>query len=51
MLIKEKTKEKGQAESQTDVLHLYYIKDKNKNPIIIIDSQVSGIQEEKNMMI
>ena len=42
VLIKEKTKEKGQAESQTDGLHLYYIKDKNKNPIIIIDSQGFG---------
>ena len=42
ILIKEKTKEKGQAESQTDGLHLYYIKDKNNNPIILIDSQGFG---------
>ena len=42
VLIREKTKEKGQTESQTDGLHLYYIKDKNNNPIIIIDSQGFG---------
>ena len=42
ILIKEKAKEKGQAESQTDGLHLYYIKDKNNNPIILIDSQGFG---------
>ena len=42
VLIREKTKEKGQAESQTEGLHLYYIKDKNNNPIIIIDSQGFG---------
>jgi hypothetical protein len=42
ILIKEKNKKKGQAESQTDGLHLYYIKDFNNNPIIIIDSQGLG---------
>ena len=42
ILIKEPIKEKGQAESQTDGLHLYYIKDNNNNPIIIIDSQGYG---------
>ena len=42
ILIKERKKEKGQAESQTDGLHLYYIKDNNNNPIIIIDSQGYG---------
>ena len=42
MLIKEPKKEKGQAESQTDGLHLYYIKDINNNPLIIIDSQGFG---------
>ena len=42
ILIKEPIKDKGQAESQTDGLHLYYIKDNNNNPIIIIDSQGYG---------
>ena len=28
--------------SQTDGLHLYYIKDKNSNPLIIVDSQGFG---------
>ena len=42
VLIKEPKKEKGQAESQTDGLHLYYIKDNNNKPIIIIDSQGFG---------
>ena len=42
ILIKEKKKPKGQAESQTDGLNLYYVKDNNKNPIIIIDSQGYG---------
>ncbi len=34
--------EKGQAESQTDGVHLYYIKDYNNEPIIIIDTQGYG---------
>lgn len=42
ILIKEKNKKKGQAESQTDGLHLYFIKDFKNNPIIIIDSQGFG---------
>ena len=42
VLIQEPKKEKGQAESQTDGLHLYYIKDYNNQPIIIIDSQGFG---------
>ena len=42
ILIKEPKKEKGQAESQTDGLHLYYLKDSNNKPIIIIDSQGFG---------
>ena len=39
ILINEPKKETGQAESQTDGIHLYYIKDYNNKPIIIIDSQ------------
>lgn len=42
ILINEKKKKTGQAESQTDGLHLYYLKDYNNNPIIIIDSQGFG---------
>ena len=42
ILIKEPKKEKGQAESQTDGLHFYYIKDNNNEPLIIIDSQGFG---------
>ena len=42
ILIKEKKKEKGQAESQTDGVHLYYLRDNNNKPIIIIDSQGYG---------
>ena len=42
VLIKEHEKEKGQAESQTDGLHIYYIKDYDNKPIIIIDSQGFG---------
>lgn len=42
ILISEKTKKTGQAESQTDGIHLYYIKDYNNKPIIIIDSQGFG---------
>jgi hypothetical protein len=39
ILIKEPKKQKEQVESQTDEVHLYYLKDKNKKLIIIIDSQ------------
>ena len=42
ILIKEPAKEKGQAESQTDGVHLYYIIDNNNKPLIIIDSQGYG---------
>ena len=42
ILIQEPKKAKGQAESQTDGVHLYYIKDYNNQPIIIIDSQGFG---------
>ena len=42
ILIKEPKKEKGQAESQTDGVHIYYLKDLNNNPIIILDSQGFG---------
>jgi len=42
ILITEPKKEKGQAESQTDGVHLYYLKDYNNKPIIIIDSQGYG---------
>ena len=42
ILIKESKKEKGQAESQTDGVHLYYVKDYNYQPLIIIDSQGYG---------
>ena len=42
ILIKEPKKPKGQAESQTDGLHLYYLKDKDNKPVIIIDSQGFG---------
>ena len=38
ILIKEK-KEKSQAESQRDGIRIYYLKDNNNKPIIIIDSQ------------
>ena len=38
-LIEEKPKAQGQAESQTDGIHLYYLKDYENNPLIIIDSQ------------
>jgi len=42
LLITEVQKPKGQAESQTDGVHLYYLKDYNDKPIIIIDSQGFG---------
>ena len=42
ILIKEQKKPKGQAESQTDGLHLYYLRDSNNYPLIIIDSQGFG---------
>ena len=42
VLITEENTPKGQAESQTNGVHLYYVKDQNKNPVIIIDSQGYG---------
>ena len=42
ILINEKEKDGGQAVSQTDGVHLYYLKDYNNKPIIIIDSQGYG---------
>jgi len=48
IFIKEEEKEKKQTESQTDGLHLYYIKDINNNPIIIIDTQGFGDTRGKN---
>ena len=42
ILITEPKKEKGQAESQTDGVHLYYLKDYSNKPLIIIDSQGYG---------
>ena len=41
-LIQEETKEKGQAESQTDGIHIYYLKDYQNQPLIILDSQGYG---------
>ena len=41
-LIQEETKEKGQAESQTDGIHIYYLKDYQNKPLIILDSQGYG---------
>lgn len=42
ILITEPKKDKGQAVSQTEGVHLYYLKDYNNKPIIIIDSQGYG---------
>ena len=42
ILIKEIKKEKGQAESQTDGVHLYYVRDQDNKPLIIINSQGYG---------
>ena len=42
ILIKEPEKEKKQAESQTDGVHIYYLKDMNNKPVIILDSQGFG---------
>lgn len=42
ILIIEPKKATGQAESQTDGVHLYYLKDYNNKPVIIIDSQGFG---------
>ena len=42
ILIKQKINEKGEKELQTDGIHLYYLRDYNNRPIIIIDSQGYG---------
>ena len=42
ILVTEPKKAKGQAESQTDGVHLYYLKVKDNKPVIIIDSQGYG---------
>ena len=42
ILISEPEKEKGQAESQTDGVHIYYLKDYENKPVILIDSQGYG---------
>ena len=42
ILIEEEKKKKGQAESQTDGVHIYYLKDFNEKPVILIDSQGYG---------
>ena len=42
ILIKEPEKEKDQSKSQTDGVHIYYIKDELNRPIIILDSQGFG---------
>ena len=48
ILIKEPKKDKGQAESQTDGVHIYYVKDAYNKPIIILDSQGFGDTRGKN---
>ena len=42
ILITEPVKKTGQAESQTDGVHLYYLRDYENKPVIIIDSQGYG---------
>ena len=42
VLITEPEKKQGQAESQTDGVHIYYVKDYENKPVIIIDSQGYG---------
>ena len=42
LLILEPEKGKGQAESQTDGVHIYYLKDYDNKPVILIDSQGYG---------
>jgi len=48
ILIKEPTKKKGQAESQTDGVHIYYVKDLYNKPLVILDSQGFGDTRGKN---
>ena len=53
LLIEEEKKKGGQGVSQTDGVHLYYLKDYNNKPVILIDSQgygdTSGIQRDKEI--
>ena len=42
ILITEPKKSKGQTQTQTDGVHLYYLKDYNNQPILIIDSPGCG---------
>ena len=42
ILIEKIKKQRSQAESQTDGVHIYYVKDFNNKPIILIDSQGYG---------
>jgi len=42
ILISEPPKKKGKVESQTNGIHIYYLKDYNNRPVILIDSQGYG---------
>ena len=42
LINEEQPKNQGQSESQTNGIHLYYLKDYNGKPIILIDSQGYG---------
>ena len=46
ILITEPKKKTGQAESQTDGAHIYYLRDYNNKPVIFIDSQ--GYADTRN---
>jgi hypothetical protein len=48
ILITETPKATGQAESQTDGVHLYYLKDYRNKPVILIDSQGYGDTRNKS---
>ena len=47
LINEEQPKNKGQSESQTNGIHLYYLKDYNGKPIILIDSQGYGDTREQ----
>ena len=49
ILIKEEKQKGGQAVFQTDGIHLYYIKDYNNHPLIIIDSHGQGYGDIRGM--
>ena len=51
ILITEQKKPKGQAQPQTDGIHLYYLKDYNNKPVILIDSQGYGDYLRREEMI